>query len=166
MLSPVKHDHTLPPLWWLWPWPHVASLLAKVDHLKSTSRCEQASRIEASIARQSAEQLMAQYCVALQEEKADCAEAEKKAKDFEQRWLEANEALTKAQGDLDEEQSQHRAASARAEGYRKAHEAEMTRSVYWELQTKDARLKLTERLNEARSETAKKPKAKKKGGRK
>ncbi len=122
MLSPAKHDNALPPLWWLFPWPHAKRLLAKLDA-------------------------------------ADSA-AEKRAYDMEQRWLEANEALIKAQGDLDEEQSQHRAASARAEGFRKAHETEITRSVYWELQTKDARLKLAERLNECRSETGRKPRGK------
>ncbi len=43
----VKDNDTLPPLWWLNPWNTVLGLLHKVDHLKSTSRGEQASRISA-----------------------------------------------------------------------------------------------------------------------
>ncbi len=64
----VKDNETLPPLWWFNPWNTVLGLLHKVDHLKSTSRGEQASRI-------SAEQLMAKYCVAFQDAKHEKAEA-------------------------------------------------------------------------------------------
>lgn len=41
----VKDNETLPPLWWFNPWNTVLGLLHKVDHLKSTSRGEQAARI-------------------------------------------------------------------------------------------------------------------------
>lgn len=49
---PVKDKDTLPPLWWLNPWNTVLALLYKVDHLKATSRGEQAARIDANIATQ------------------------------------------------------------------------------------------------------------------
>ena len=43
----VKDNDTLPFLWWLNPWNTVLGLLHKVDHLKSTSRGEQAARLAA-----------------------------------------------------------------------------------------------------------------------
>lgn len=46
---PVKDNDTLPFLWWLNPWNTVLALLYKVDHLKATSRGEQASRIDAEV---------------------------------------------------------------------------------------------------------------------
>jgi hypothetical protein len=44
----VRDNETLPPLWWFNPWNTVLGLLHKVDHLKATSRGEQAARIEAA----------------------------------------------------------------------------------------------------------------------
>lgn len=43
----VKDRDTLPAFWWMFPWLAVKELTEYVDHLKATSRGEQASRIEA-----------------------------------------------------------------------------------------------------------------------
>ena len=45
--TPPPAKDILPDFWWLNPWNTVLGLLHKVDHLKSTSRGEQASRINA-----------------------------------------------------------------------------------------------------------------------
>jgi chromosome segregation ATPase len=43
--EPPTIKDSLPPMWWFCPWPVVTALAQTVDHLKSTSRGEQASRI-------------------------------------------------------------------------------------------------------------------------
>jgi hypothetical protein len=60
---PVKDKDTLPPLWWLNPWNTVLALLYKVDHLKATSRGEQAARIDALIARSKSDEAVAKLLI-------------------------------------------------------------------------------------------------------
>lgn len=45
--TPPTIKDALPPMWWFCPWPVVTALVETVDHLKSTSRGEQAARIAA-----------------------------------------------------------------------------------------------------------------------
>ena len=47
LYQPPTIKDALPPMWWFCPWPVVTALAETVDHLKSTSRGEQAARIAA-----------------------------------------------------------------------------------------------------------------------
>ena len=46
--TPPTIKDALPPMWWFCPWPVVTALADTIDHLKSTSRGEQAARISAN----------------------------------------------------------------------------------------------------------------------
>lgn len=68
MKSPTEYvppptKDILPDFWWLNPWNTVLALLHKVDHLKSTSRGEQAARIDANIARSKSDEAVAKLLI-------------------------------------------------------------------------------------------------------
>lgn len=61
--TPPTIKDALPPMWWFCPWPVVTALVDAVDHLKSTSRGEQAARIAANVDRMKSDEEVAALLV-------------------------------------------------------------------------------------------------------
>jgi hypothetical protein len=115
MKSPAKPE-TMPSLWWLSPWTFaIEQWQARAKFYAYWQKCQK------SLADAGADcYAQANHIIALNKE----LEAErKKTHDFEQRWLETNEALTKEQGDHDETKERLEAVKAEAEGHREATKA-------------------------------------------
>lgn len=99
----------------------------------------------------------------LDQAKLDLIAEQNKAHDFEQRWLETNEALTKEQGDHDETKERLEAVKAEAEGHREATKAahKVIDDIY---DIVPGKAHNADGLIENIRLLIKKPKAKKKGG--
>lgn len=141
MKSPVKPE-TMPSLWWLEPWTFaVEQWQARAKFYAYWKAAEHRLADAGAECYAQANRIIALY--------KELEDEQKKAKYFEQRWLEANEALTKEQGDHAETQEKLN------------HEVEKLKAqIFWMKQPEKTYIK------ERPARRKRKAKAKKKGGRK